>query len=76
MLVEMVVHIWNLVHWRFSGLKADLLKDAHFVCGLVLQNKSSVRRNGSVPTGESVCELPPVDAPRQHPPKCTSVQSR
>ena len=41
MLVEMVVHVWNLAHLRFSGLKADLLKGAHFVFGLVLLNKNS-----------------------------------
>ena len=41
MLVETVVRIWNLAHLRFSGLKADLLKGAHFVLGLVLQNKNT-----------------------------------
>jgi hypothetical protein len=30
-----------LAHVRFSGLKADLLKGAHFVFGLLLQNKNS-----------------------------------
>ena len=77
MLVETVFRIWNLAHLRFSGLKADLLKGAHFAFGLVLQKQEQrLRKNGSVPTGESVCELPQVDAPRQHPPKYTSVQSR
>jgi len=41
MLVEMVVRVWNLAHLRSSGLKADLLKGAHFVFGLLLQNKNS-----------------------------------
>jgi len=77
MLVETVLRIWNLAHMRFSGLKADLLKGAHFVFGVGLQKQEQrLRRNGSVPTEESVYELPQVDAPRQHPPKYTSVQSR
>ena len=41
MLIETLVRIWNLAHLRFSGLKADLLKGAHFVFGLLLQNKNS-----------------------------------
>jgi hypothetical protein len=41
MIVETVFRIWNLAHLRFSGLKADLLKGAHFVFGLPLQNKNS-----------------------------------
>jgi hypothetical protein len=41
MLVETVFRIWNLAHLRFSVLKADLLKGAHFLFGLVLQDKSS-----------------------------------
>ena len=77
MVVETVFRIWNLAHLRFSGSKADLLKGAHFVFGLVLQNKRQrLRRIGSVPTAESVCELPQVDARQQRPPKYTSVQSR
>jgi len=44
MLVETVVRIWNLAHLQFSGLKAGLLKGAHFAFGLVLQNKSSGSR--------------------------------
>ena len=39
MLVETVFRIWNLAH-LWSGLKADLLNSAHFVFGLVLQDKS------------------------------------
>ena len=41
MLVETVVRIWNLAHLRFSVLKADLLKRAHFLFGLLLQSKNS-----------------------------------
>jgi hypothetical protein len=41
MLVETVVRIWNLTHLRLSGVKADILKGAHFVFDLVLQNKNS-----------------------------------
>jgi hypothetical protein len=41
MLVETVVRIWNLAHLRFSGLNADLLKGAHYVFGLLLQNKNN-----------------------------------
>ena len=41
MLVETLVRVWNLAHLRFSSLKADLLKRAHFVFGLLLQNKNS-----------------------------------
>ena len=52
MLVETVVRIWNLAHLRFSGLKADLLKSAHFVFGLVLQDKNS----GSGETGRQQLE--------------------
>jgi hypothetical protein len=44
MVVETVFRIWHLAHLRFSGSKADLLKGAHFVFGLVLQNKSSGSR--------------------------------
>ncbi len=44
MLVETVIRIWNLAHLRFFGLRTDLLKGAHFVFGLVLQNKSSRSR--------------------------------
>jgi hypothetical protein len=33
-----VTRIWNLAHVRLSG---DLLKGAHFVFGLLLQNKNS-----------------------------------
>jgi hypothetical protein len=36
MLFETVVRLWNLAHLRSSGLKADILKGAHFVFGLVL----------------------------------------
>jgi len=36
-----VLRIWNLAHLRFSGSKADLLKGANFVFGLVLQDKNS-----------------------------------
>lgn len=39
MLVETVVRLRNLAHLQFSELKADLLQGAHFVFGLVLQNK-------------------------------------
>jgi hypothetical protein len=77
MLVETVVRIWNLAHLWFSGLKADLLKSTHFAFRLMLQKQEKrVTRNRSVPTGESVCELPRVDAPRRHPLKYRSVQSR
>ena len=62
MLVEMVVRIWNLAHLRFSVLKADLLKGAHFVFDLVLQEKNS----GSRGTGRYQLELSGIDAPRQH----------
>ncbi len=44
MLVETVVRIWDLAHLRFSGSKADLLKGAHFVFGLALQNKNRASR--------------------------------
>ena len=44
MLVETVFRIWNLAHLRFSGLKADLLKGAHFAFGLMLQNKNRASR--------------------------------
>jgi hypothetical protein len=47
-----MVRIWNLAHLRFSGLNADLLKDAHFVFGLVLQNKN----RGSGGTGRHQLE--------------------
>jgi len=40
MLIETVVRTWNLAHLRFSG-RADLLKGAHFVFGLLPQNKNS-----------------------------------
>ncbi len=40
MLVEKVVRIWNLADLRFSVLKANLLKGAHFVFGLLLQDKN------------------------------------
>ena len=39
MSAETVVRIWNLAHVQFSGLKANLLKGAHFLSGLLLQNK-------------------------------------
>ena len=52
MLVETVVGIWNVAHLRFSVLKADLLKRAHFVFGLVLQDKNS----GSGETGRHQLE--------------------
>ena len=41
MLVETVFRIWNLAHLRFPGLKADILKGAHFVFGLVLQTRTA-----------------------------------
>ena len=44
MLLETVFRIWNLARLRFSGLKADLLNGAHFVFGLVPQNKNSGSR--------------------------------
>jgi hypothetical protein len=41
MLVETVFRIWNLAHLRFSRLKADLSKGAHYMFSLLLQNKNS-----------------------------------
>jgi hypothetical protein len=41
MLVQTAFRIRNLAHLRFSGLTADLLKGAHFVFGLLLQDKNS-----------------------------------
>src|SRR5207253_7712812 len=41
MLVETVARLWNLAHLRSSGLKADILKGAHFVFGLVLQTRTA-----------------------------------
>ena len=72
--LQRAAELAGTAHVRFSG---DLLNGAHFVFGLMLQKQEQgITRNRSVPAGESVSELPQVDAPRQHPPKYTSVQSR
>ncbi len=67
MLVETVVRIWNLAHLRFSGLKADLLKGAHFVFDLVLQNKN----RGSGGTGRYQLENQSANCFRLMFPGCT-----
>jgi hypothetical protein len=41
MLVETVVGIWNLILRAFAHLRFSVLKGAHFLFGLLLQNKNS-----------------------------------